>query len=407
MRKFSKRSIAVLTTAAIMASTASVVAYAETAYVTVNWTATEIVSVTGSAAMENGKMGPSNADGAITVEVASGFAVESDKGTVTGSGTTYTVSGLASMDTVNLTVKAVSTGSTSEPTPAGEENTDKVVWVNGKDTKASKDGTIPASLYKTEQFDQVMMSAGGKWQVAVTDSTIETVEAFIEKTKDGKFDAATAKASKEFASAKIKDGTVTVTAGKKAGTVNVWVYEVKNKAVVNDTFGEAKVEPKATAFTVKVAPTMVTTAGKTTVEGNAIKAIASPTKLEKGYDAGSEVTVYFGDKKADASVDATYVLWDSKNKKALELTDGKYVKEGEYTAELVAAADGVGPAVKITIDAKATEKTKIDVQVKNVESGKIAKIAPKVNKPAAKDDDKGGSEGGEEGGETPTPAPQE
>lgn len=403
MSKFFKKSLAVMTTAAIMASTASIVAFAATNNVTLDAGLTDKVEVkaarassdaysaaqalSGGAADDRDYLSfKSLTDASIILLVKIGDA-EAVEVTATTDGV---VTALQATAAVTVSEKKTSTGG-SGVTPAGEENFDSVVWVGGKDTKASKDGKTPASLYKTETFDQVMVSAGGKWQVAVTDTSIDDVEKFAALVKDGKFDSATAKASKEYASAKIKDGTVTVTAGKKAGLVNVWVYEVKAKSIVATTVKDnaffekldEDVVPQVRGFEVKVAPTMTTTAKATTLDkdGN-VEAIASPEKLAKDYAAGSEVLVYFGDKKSAVSTDATFVLWDGKNKKAAETKDGVYTGTG-FTAELVDATDTAGPAVKITIDKAATEKTKIDVQVKNVESGKIAKIAPKVKKAAA------------------------
>lgn len=438
MRKFSKRSIAVLTTAAIMASSMSIVAYAvQEKSCTITFTvpagaslstdtndgsilsddSDDMAAVTGSIAdgstalLWSGNKGAVGEAAVFTVTVTD-EKKELDKVEFNGSALTAGEDGKYSITwqgadkedgTFVITLKDKEENPdnpdpvTPNPTEPGEENTDGVVWVNGKDIKANTKVTpaTPASLYKTEQFDQVMVSAGGKWQVAVTDASIADVEAFVAKfdTK-GKFDAATAKASKEFASAKIKEGTVTVTAGKKAGKVNVWVYEVKNKTIVapveGNKYADLGVEPEYREFEVKMAPSLTVSVadadgkGKTTVdaEKNTVKAVEKPEKLAKGYKAGDVVTAYLCDKKNDISLDATYVLWNGTDKKAAELKEGKLVGEG-YTAELVDAAEGAGPAVKITIADTATDKTKIDVQVKCVESGKIAKIAPKVAKVTA------------------------
>lgn len=383
MSKFTKKSLAVLTTAAIMASTAGIVAYADHTL-----PADLKVVVTDNRGNESDFTASTRTykDDVLSWTAPAGKIVKvNGKVNKTGS---YTIT--ANDEVITITLEdAPSGGGATDPC---EENFDSTVWVNGKDTKASKDGKTPASLYKTEQYDQVMMSAGGKWQVAVTGTDIDSPEKFAALVVDGKFDKTTATKTKELATAKIKDGTVTVTAGKKAGEVKVWVYEIKNKNIVasevegNAFFGKLddSVMPVDRDFEVKIAPKMVTTTKATTVKEGTIEAISSVEKLAKDYDAGSEVVVYFGDKNAAASLDATYVLWDGKNNKALEPNDeGKYVKEGEYTAELVQATETAGPAVKITIDAKATNATKIDVQVRNVESQKIAKIAPKVKKPAA------------------------
>lgn len=410
MSKFTKKSLAVLTTAAIMASTASVVAYAEqTAAYTLTNTSGLSVKYYGSAVNDASQIAGAWATLKTETSAAAGFSTEyynhvyafneTTDDIVAVFGTTevtvtagaYAYIGEMTADT---TLSKKTTAGPSTPTEPGKENTDKVVWVNGKDTKANAKTGTPASLYKSENYEQVMMSAGGKWQVAVTPATVATVEDFM-KEFDDKGKITKAKDYKNLASAKVKEGTVTVTAGKEGGEINVWVYEVKAKAVVNTE----DVKPVATKFTVKVAPTMVVTATPVKVTDGAVPAIAKADKLEKSYAPGSEVLAYFGDKKAATSLDATFVLMDGKN--PAELKDGKFVGDG-FTAELVAAGEN-GPAVKIVIAADAKEKTKIAVSVKNVESAKVAKISTTVGKAAETPTP---TPGGEEGGETPTPAPE-
>lgn len=386
-----KKSLAVMTTAAILASTASIVAYAAAA--TVNWTDSNVTKVEKWSEDDDAYVAITSGSKAakIRITVADGYTPAVDGTKVTAnSGGEYVVENAADTTVEVTAVKNETTpGGSTGATEPGKENTDGVVWVNGKDTKASKDGTTPASLYKTEQYDQVMMSAGGKWQVAVTPATVDTADKFVAEFDD-KGKITKAKDYKTLGSAKIKDGTVTVTAGKEAGVINVWVYEVKNKAVVNATIGEGdaavKVEPKATVYTVKVAPSMAYTVGKaTTVENGAVNAVEKPEKLAKSYAPGDEVMIYFADKKANLSVDATYVLMKDKSTEA-ELKDGKYEGEG-FTAELVAATETVGPALKITVAATATKDTKPTVMVKNVESGKTAKVSLKVAVPEKSDDE--------------------
>lgn len=419
MSKFTKKSLAVLTTAAIMASTASVVSYAAFG-VTITWDDANIVSVANNGtAVTSG--GTASVDvGTLTIEVAKGYKPVVTSGgaelTVSGSGTSYTcdASSIAAGGSATITTVASSTGGSSEPTPAGEENFDNVVWVNGKDTKENTKVTpaTPASLYKTEQFDQVMTSAGGKWQVAVTDKTIDSVEAFVALFENGKYtaDAKTkAKEWKKLASAKIKEGTVTVTAGKEAGVVNVWVYEVKSKTVVapveGNKYADLGVEPQMTEFTVKVAPAMAVSANepKVSEDGITFAAVDTSAKLGKDIEAGKDVIVYFGDKKAAASLDATYVLMDGKGKEALEVDESGVAKIENGTAQLIKTENGV-PALKITADSAAAAKAKIAVAVKNVESTKVAKVSLTVKASETKEDDKGGDDKTDEGGNSDTPA---
>lgn len=399
MSKFTKKSLAVLTTAAIMASTASITAFAGSSDVTFsgdNFTATRgNGEITDTESLDN------KTEVVYTITADAGYVIVSVSGVDDNGASVGTWDAEAGTFTVTPTNDMTITVTTAVDNGNGGTPAEAVVWVNGKDVKDDKKtkDVNEEKLYKTYKFDQTMVSAGGKWAVAVTPDTVNTVDAFL-KEFDSKGKLKNASEYKKYASAKIKEGTVTVTAGKEAKSINVWVYEVKSKVIVasqaakvfdadnpylnafKDEDGKAVVvEPKSKKVDVKVAPTMAITTTETKITDGVVKAF-TPAKLAKSYEPGDTVTVYFGDKKNDTSADATFVLWDSKNKKELG-TDGVYTEAGAYTATLVAADEetGVGAHVDIAIAATADKSTKITVQVKNEQSGKIAKIAPKVVPP--------------------------
>lgn len=129
-------------------------------------------------------------------------------------------------------------GTTPNPSPSGPVFSyagDFSVWANGRDIKDDKKTPYidETARYKTGELQHIAMSTGGKWNVVVTDSTVASVSQFLNLfDAKGKFSDPSAKETKQIASAKIKDGTITVTGGKKAGRVNVWVYEINQKQVI-------------------------------------------------------------------------------------------------------------------------------------------------------------------------------
>ena len=254
---------------------------------------------------------------------------------------------------------------TSEP-EVPVENTDKIVWINGKDVKGSKDGSTPSTLFKTESFSHRGMFTGGKWAVAVTSADVKDADAFAALFGDGtKMDATAAKAAKELASAKIKDGVVTVTAGKKSGEIKVWVYEINNKNLVNEEDRNG-IKPTEYTFTVKNASSAL---NYTTNADDVKEGILDKTeKLGKlGFKDGEKnqdaVTLYFGDKKL--ANDGTLVI-DEEGKNAYDKTIveaelSKDNKTGVWSLELTPLKAG---------------KTNVVVKVK--ESGKTVKITAEV-----------------------------
>lgn len=246
-----------------------------------------------------------------------------------------------------------------------EENSDSIVWINGKDVKGSKDGSTPSTLFKTESFAHRGMYTGGKWAVAVTAADVDDAT-FAGYFGDGaKMDGTAAKAGKEYASAKLKDGVITVTAGKKSGDVKVWVYEINNKKLVNES-DKNGVKPFSYTFTVKNASSGLVFTTK--VEDIKDGVLAKGEKAQKlGFKDGEKtqdaVTYYFADKKL--ANDGTLVI-DEEGKNAYDKTIveanlSKDTKTGIYSLELTPLKAG---------------KTNVVVKVK--ESGKAVKIAAEV-----------------------------
>ncbi len=414
MSKFFKKSLAVMTTAAILASSSAIVSYAAAASVT--WDDANITKVEKWSTDDEAYVSCASGDKAakIKITVAEGFipyvAVDGGKPTEV----TADAEGNFVVENTNDTAVVITAvkkqtggaggGATGQP-DAKEIEKDSTVWVNGKDVKARKGSTDPSYFYKTETYQATGMYAGGKWAVQVTPAQIDgkdvDLATFLSKFDEkGKFDKDLAKAAKDLASAKIKDGKVTVTAGKKAGEIRVWVYEINSKkvavdatsidgATINETTGAvtwpaaikgavhiADVEPMDKTFTVKMAsssPAFMTekdfsdtsnfdaTTKVLTKEG-AKKAVSKATFLYKdGAEAQEAVTYVIVDKKAVIDAEAHWDI-DKTGKNAF---DAKVV-----SAEL---KDG-----KLTITPVGAGKT--NVVVKNYESGKTVKFAVTVSK---------------------------
>lgn len=376
MSKFSKKSLAVLTTAAIMASTASVVAYAAGA---VTWTSDKITEVQKFDVDSDDYVAFTSGNAnKIRFKVAEGTEVV---GLTANAAGWYVIDGISAATNLDDYIKKAG-GGEGASTPAGDENFDGVVWVGGKDTKAqaakNDKPATPASLFKTEAVQVTGNYAGGKWQVAVTDDAVADVATFI-----GMFDtkAKFTKASdyKDLASAKIKDGVVTVTAGKKAGAIKVWVYEVNQKKVVSasvkdDTktvqIGEVDVisvtPDKGASFVVKVAPT------KFALTKDETKAAAA--KIEK-TDSVSKETVLLKTGLTTQETQTYYIA--NLDTKAMDATatftigaKSKYVNGDD--AVVNAALEGK------TLTVTPVKAGSASIEIVNNESGKSAKLAVTV-----------------------------
>lgn len=181
---------------------------------------------------------------------------------------------------------------------------DFTVWANGKDVKANAKKNIEEALYKTATLEHEGMFSGGKWAVMVTDDTIaeaeDLVDCFTDKgalTTDAK---QMQKDMKNVASAKIKDGKITVTAGKEAGEFFVWVYEIKNKAVVNTE----TVTPTCYKGITKMAPGSL----NVTDEEDNMDAAVKTKYANKTVTVDEATTLYICDTKAEIDPNATITV---------------------------------------------------------------------------------------------------
>lgn len=282
-------------------------------------------------------------------------------------------------------------------------NYDAVVWIGAKDVKAKKGTGDFDTLMKTEQVGYVGPYAGGKWQVAVVKKgAAGDANAFVELLDEkGKLAKATADEGKKIASAKMKEGIITVTAGREGGEVDVWVYEIRNKAVVNGTVASGymksvngtqgtEVKPqKIGTYTVKQAVTgpmflvgkessgnLTDTPDGITAPKDTTNGVATIAKGDKAVnlaikgDAKQKATIYIADKKVEASKDNTWeILTDDKSK-----YDDKIVTPGTVPTSL----DSSSKTYKLDLTAAGEGKT--TVNIKNKESGKILKVNVVVTK---------------------------
>lgn len=231
------------------------------------------------------------------------------------------------------------------------------VWANGKNIKSKTDGT---TFYKTAEKEVTGTYSGGKWTVMVTDSTITDVADFLALFNSSEVDKETVyssklnekgkkmqRSAKEYATAKIKEGKITVTAGKKAGEFNVWLYEVKAKNIVNDS--DSDIVPAVYSGVTKMAASSI---NLTATSDNSLKKVSDKPTLE--VTAGETIKFYICDKKADVT-EASFKV----------LIDGKEATEAQYKNGL------------ISVDT--TTKGKVKITVTCVESSKKANFTVKVN----------------------------
>lgn len=234
---------------------------------------------------------------------------------------------------------------------------DFTVWANGKNIKSKTDGT---TFYKTAEKEVTGMYSGGKWTVMVTDSTIEDVSDFLALFNSSEVDKKTVyssklndkgktmqKSAKELATAKLKEGKITVTAGKKAGAFNVWLYEVKAKNIVNDSDND--VVPTVYSGVTKMAASSI---NLTATADNSLKKVTEKPTLE--VTAGDTIKFYICDKKADVT-DASFKV----------LIDGKEATEDQYKNGLISVETTAAGKVKITVTCvESSKKANFTVKVK-------------------------------------------
>lgn len=233
------------------------------------------------------------------------------------------------------------------------------VWANGKDVKANTKKNIEEKLNKTASVQHEGMFSGGKWNVMVTDTTIakadDLVACFDAKGKLTETAKTMQRNMKNIATAKIKNGKITVTAGKEAGEFTVWVYEVKNKAVVNTK----TVTPQSYYGITKMAPGSLNVSEKSDDMDKKIDAKYTVKEITEG----ESVTVYVCDKKAAIDADATITA--------------------TATGATVEAVERNPHAFKITADAASNKTAKVTITC--AESGKTLKLSYKIKAKATEE----------------------
>lgn len=234
------------------------------------------------------------------------------------------------------------------------------VWANGKDVKANAKKNIEEKLNKTASVQHEGMFSGGKWNVMVTDTTIakadDLVACFDAKGKLTETAKKMQTKMKKIATAKIKNGKITVTAGKEAGEFTVWVYEVKNKAVVNTK----TVTPTPYSGITKMAPGSLNVSEKSDDMDKKIDAKYTVKEITEG----ESVTVYVCDKKAAIDADATITA--------------------TATGATVEAVKSNSHSFKITADAASKSKT-AKVTITCAESGRTLKLSYKIKAKATEE----------------------
>ncbi len=260
-------------------------------------------------------------------------------------------------------------GSTTSPSgPVFSYASDFSVWANGRDIKDDKKTPYvdETARYKTGELQHIAMSTGGKWNVVVTDSSVSTVSQFLNMFDDkAKFTDPNAKETKQIASAKIKDGTITVTGGKKAGRVNVWVYEINQKQIIY--LPQYSVAPRMYAAEVKMSASSPVLAEEGSFTYRVLnKGAKTVSKLTLAYGSGASqnsVKLELGDKKDTPDMATSYTV-DYKN--ADKTTDASVVRVriSADNSTVTVTPIGVGKSTVSIINTQSGKAAKLSVEVK-------------------------------------------
>lgn len=237
------------------------------------------------------------------------------------------------------------------------------VWANGRDVKDDKKTPYidETALYKTGQIQHIAMSTGGKWNVAITDSTIATASDFMRLVDEkGKFTDPNAKETKQIASAKIKDGTITLTAGKKEGRVNVWVYEINQKQVIY--LPQQSVVPRYYAAEVKMSPSSPVLAEVGDITMRKLNAGAKTVSKLTMAEGDGSTQLALGDKKDTPDITSSYTVT---------------YKNGDKTETPTVVSARVS-ADNSTVTVTPTGVGKTTLNIVNTQSGKAAKLTVEV-----------------------------
>lgn len=221
-----------------------------------------------------------------------------------------------------IAVSSVFASFAADETPAGDEPTvgesvvkEATVWVNGKDVKANEKKGIVAAKNKTATLTleeiglNKTITDGYKYVISVTGTDVTDVaKAFDSKGKGLKSNLAKA-------AVKAKDSSVTITAGKEAGSAVIWVAEVDKKAKTVGAY--AKIN-----CTVKMAPSKFTIEVPKT---ESAEAITKKTTLTVGSTLTLAVNV---SKPETVDADTTYT-WSVKLPKNAAIDKNIAFEEGE------------------------------------------------------------------------------
>ena len=220
-----------------------------------------------------------------------------------------------------------------ETEPVGEKPD---IWINGKDFKKedryNKSMTVEISKFIASLPD------GCKYVVSVTDTTVTDAEGAFSSGKGKKSNMAKAAYKKATDS-------ITVTAGKTAGTARVWVGAVDKKNTVQDS-GYIDV--------------LVGTAPKKIYVTRQKGAAATATVKNVALNPGEQIVLYANSNGTELSPHSSFTWTD--------------VKESGYV-QIVPSSDTQKAVIKV-ISAPTTGKTqKVNVAVVNVESGKKVNVS--------------------------------
>lgn len=262
-------------------------------------------------------------------------------------------------------------GSTTSPSgPVFSYASDFSVWANGRDIKDDKKTPYvdETARYKTGEIQHIAMSTGGKWNVVVTDSSVSTVSQFLNMFDEkAKFTDPNAKETKQIASAKIKDGTITVTGGKKAGRVNVWVYEINQKQIIY--LPQYSVAPRMYAAEVKMSASSPVLAEEGSFTYRVLnKGAKTVSKLTLAYNersraAQNTVKLELGDKKDTPDMTTSYTV-DYKNDDKSTTASVVRVSISADNSTVTVTPTGVGKSTVSIINTQSGKAAKLSVEVK-------------------------------------------
>ncbi len=198
-------------------------------------------------------------------------------------------------------------------------------YVNGKDFKNSE-GNYD-SYYKSVVLQYAGRTLGTQLKVAVLPDNYVSVSDFAALFRDGKIDAKATQKVKDIASARIDaNGRITVSAKKKVGRVNVWVYEVVDKKLVwsgdnglgekfgiNPNYADIAIYMAPSGITYTTDPSRLSWEKPTGREAEMYDDYYGPTltKSDKSLTlqaGGDPVTVYLADKKVTVEPGGQYYI---------------------------------------------------------------------------------------------------